>query len=52
MQISKEAQKRVEAGSESLTLILDELSAEYVKPMDDYVDKIKRCLEDGISTLT
>ena len=52
MQISKEAQKRVVTGSETLTLILDELSAEYVKPMDDYVDKIKRCLEDGISTLT
>lgn len=52
MQISKEAQQRVETGSEGLTQILDKLSEEYVKPMDDYVDKIKQCLEDGISTIT
>lgn len=51
-ELNSELQLRVERNSEQLNALLEERMKEYTGAMDEYIDKIKVFLEDGVEQLT
>lgn len=52
MKVNSDLQLSVEQNSEQLNAILDGLVKDYTDAMDEYIDKIRVFLEDGVEQLT